>query len=58
MKSLVRLFIFMGLVALVAGVAQKFFSTAIIFGDIKPLSHLVFANSCFLIALILKLAND
>ena len=58
MKSLVRLFIFIGLVALVAGVAQKFFNTPMIFANIKPLAHMVFANSCFLIALILKLAND
>ena len=58
MKLLVRLFIFIGLVALVVGVAQKFFNTTIIFEGVKPLSHLIFANSCFLIALILKLAND
>ncbi len=58
MKLLVRLFVFMGLAVLVIGVAQKFFKTTILFEDIRPLSHLVFANSCFLIALILKLAND
>ena len=58
MKLLVRLFIFMGLAVLVVGVAQKFYGTTIVFANIKPLSHLVFANSCFLIALILKLANE
>jgi hypothetical protein len=58
MKLLVRLFIFMGLAVLVVGVAQKFFQTTILFSNIKPSSHLIFANTCFLIALILKLAND
>ncbi len=58
MKLLTRLFIFIGLVVLFVGVAQKFFATTIIFADISPMSHLIFANTCFLIALILKLAND
>lgn len=58
MKILIRLFIFLGLVSLVIGFAQKFFGTVLIFTDIKPLSHLVVANSCFLLALILKLANE
>ena len=48
----------MGLATLVVGFAQKFFNTTIVFANVKPLAHLVFANTCFLIALILKLVND
>ena len=58
MKLLIRLFIFMGLALMVIGVATKFFDTTILFAGVKPVSYIVFANTCFLIALILKLAND
>ena len=58
MKLLIRLFIFMGLAVLVIGFIQKFFKIPMVFPTIRPLAHLVFANTCFLLALILKLAND
>ena len=58
MKLLVQLFIFIGLVSLVVGFIEKFFMITVLFPNIKPLSHLVFANSCMLIALVLKIAND
>lgn len=58
MKLLTKLFIAMGLGAMVVGIAQKFFGRVMFFESIKPVSHLVFANTCFLIALILKVAND
>jgi hypothetical protein len=58
MKLLIRLFIFMGLASVVIGFFQKFFHTVIVFNNVTPLAHLVFANTCLLLALILKLAND
>ena len=58
MKLVINLFIFMAMGLLVVGVAQKFFNTVIIFPNISALAHVVFANSCLLIALILKLVND
>jgi len=58
MKLLINLFIFMGLGLIIIAVGSKFFHTIILFPHIKLSSHLVFANTCFLIALILKLAKD
>ena len=37
---------------------EKFFNTIMIFPDITPIGHVVGANTCLLIALILKLAKD
>ena len=58
MKLLIRLFIFMGLSVMVIGFYQKFFRTVVLFDNITPLAHLICANTFFLIALILKIAND
>ena len=57
-KLLGNLFILIAMGALAAAVVAKFFGIVLIFPKISPLAHLVFANTCLLIALILKLAND
>jgi hypothetical protein len=58
MKSLIYLFVFIGMASLVIGVAQKFFGTMILFTNISSQSHVLFANTCLLMALVLKLVND
>ena len=58
MKLLANLFILVGLLLIVTGVIGKFFNTIMIFPDITPIGHVVGANTCLLIALILKLAKD
>ncbi|NQT07102.1 MAG: hypothetical protein HQ575_06135 [Candidatus Omnitrophica bacterium] len=58
MKLLPNLFILLGLVLIIIGAMTRFLGVVVIFPDVKPISHVVFANTCFLIALILKLAKD
>ncbi len=58
MKLLANLFIFIGLALVVIGVISKFLDIVVIFSNISPLAHLIFANTCLLVALILKLASD
>ena len=58
MKLLIRLFVFIGLASLIVGFVQKFFGIVVVFDNIKPSSHVLFANTSVLIALVLKLAND
>lgn len=53
-----NLLVFMGLGAIVVGVISKFNEVVILFPQISPLAHLVFGNTCLLLVLILKLAND
>lgn len=58
MKLLANLFIFIAMALIVIGVISKFFNTVVIFSNASPMAHIVFANTCLLIALVLKLAND
>ncbi|NQT06016.1 MAG: hypothetical protein HQ575_00580 [Candidatus Omnitrophica bacterium] len=58
MKLLPNLFILLGLALIIIGVITRFLGVIVIFPDVKPIAHVVFANTCFLIALILKLAKD
>ncbi len=58
MKLLANLFILIALILIVTGTISKFYGIMVVFPNITPLAHLVFANTCFLIALILKTAND
>lgn len=58
MKILANLFIFISMILIVVGVCTKFFDMVILFPSVKPLSYILVANTCLLIALILKLAND
>jgi len=58
MKLLIRLFIALGLALVVIAFLQKFTGVSVLFSDISAGGHIVFANTCFLLALILRLAND
>lgn len=58
LKLVANLFILIAMVLLVIAFISRFFNIVILFPDIKPISHIVFANTCLLIALVLKLAND
>lgn len=58
MRLLRHLFVLVGLISLVAGVSAKFYNVPMIFANISPIAHVVFANTCLLLALSLKLLND
>lgn len=58
LKMLANLFVGIAMALLTMAFISKFFNTVVLFPNISPLSHIVFANTCLLLALILKLAND
>lgn len=57
MKILPGLLILIGLALLAIAAVAKFFGVVLLFPNVKLVSHLVLANTCFLLALILKLEN-
>jgi len=57
MKIVPGLLILIGLALLAMAVVSKFFGLPMLFPQAKLVSHLVLANTCFLLALILKLEN-
>ncbi|MBL7069302.1 MAG: hypothetical protein ISS34_05545 [Candidatus Omnitrophica bacterium] len=57
MKILPGLLILIGLGLLAMAAAGKFLGLVLLFPNVKLVSHLVLANTCFLLALILKLEN-
>ncbi len=58
LKGVANLFIFVAMVSIIIGLTGGCFKGYILFQRLSFLGHLVFANTCLLIALVLKLAND
>lgn len=58
LKMVANLFIGIAMALLVVAFISKFFNTVVLFHNVSPQSHILFANTCLLLALILKLAND
>ena len=58
MKLFANFLILMGLGLMVIGVISKFYCIPILLTCASPLAHIALANTMFLLALILKLAND
>lgn len=57
MKMVPNLLIAVGLLLLVVAGVSKFFNTVVLFPGVKLTSHLVVANTCLLLAIIMKLEN-
>jgi hypothetical protein len=58
MKLVPNLFIMFALLSMLVAVVQKFYGISLMFSEVDSISYVIFANTCLLLALVLKLAKD